>query len=164
MRMLSFFLLAILLKLPGKAFSQHVSEKAGWPRLERLLKQENDSITVLNFWATWCKPCVAELPHFEKVRKEFQGKPIRFLYISLDFEEEKEKRLDPFVAKKMPGARVWLLTETDYNSWISRIDTAWSGSLPATLIFHHSTKKRIFADAELSEDKLKSYIQQISLP
>ena len=147
----------------GRAFSQQ-SEKADWPRLEALLGQENDSITVLNFWATWCKPCVAEIPHFEKVRKECQGKPIRFIYISLDFADEKEKRLDPFVARKMPGARVWLLTETDYNRWISRVDPQWSGSLPATLIFNHSTKKRIFADAELSEVKLKSYIQQISLP
>jgi thiol-disulfide isomerase/thioredoxin len=162
--MLSLFLYVILLLLPvGQAFCQQ-AEKADWPRLETLLREENDSITVLNFWATWCKPCVAEIPHFEKVRKEYQGKPIRFIYISLDFAEEKEKRLDPFVARKMPGARVWLLTETDYNRWISRIDPDWSGSLPATLLFHHLTKKRIFADAELSEEKLKSYIQQISHP
>jgi thiol-disulfide isomerase/thioredoxin len=164
MRLLRIFLFLIILHLTTSRAICQQAELAEWPRIEGLLRQENDSITVLNFWATWCKPCVAEIPHFEKVRKEFEGRPILFIYISLDFAEEKEKRLDPFVARKMPGARVWLLTETDYNRWISLIDPNWSGSLPATLIYNHSTKKRIFADAELSEDKLKSYIKQISLP
>lgn len=164
MRILSLFLLVLILTLfPRKAVCQE-SLLADWPQIEKLLGEQHDSITVLNFWATWCKPCVAELPHFEKVRKELENRAIRFIYISLDFPEEKEKRLDPFIRKKIPGSRVWLLTETDYNRWISRIDRDWSGSLPATLLFHHSTKKRIFADKELSEIKLKSLIQEISHP
>jgi len=164
MSFLRIFLLSACLFCAVSKVSGQASVLADWPRLEKLLAEENDSITVLNFWATWCKPCVAELPHFEKVRKEMKEKPIRFLYISLDFADEKIRRLDPFIEKKLPGARVWLMTETDYNRWISLIDPKWSGSLPATLLFHHSTKKRIFADAELSESKLKSLIEQISLP
>lgn len=117
----------------------------------------------MNFWATWCKPCVAELPHFEHIRKDYSRKPVRFLYISLDFAEEKEKRLDPFIARKLPGARVWLLNETSYNDWIGRISPDWSGAIPATLFFQHSTKKRIFADSELSTEKLQSILEQFTL-
>jgi thiol-disulfide isomerase/thioredoxin len=131
-----------------------------WREVEVLLNEPGDSLTILNFWATWCKPCVAELPVFEKIRKEHRKLPVRFFYISLDFKEEKSRRLDPFIRKKIPDAAVWLLDETDYNQWIGKIDAAWSGAIPATLLFQNSTKKRIFAESELSEEKLRSHIQK----
>jgi len=130
-----------------------------WNEVEAILKEPGDSLTVMNFWATWCKPCVAELPHFEKVRLEMKEQPIRFFYISLDFAEEQNKRLNPFISRKMPGARVWLLDESDYNQWINKIEASWSGAIPATLFFQQSTGKRIFASGEMSEDKLRHEIQ-----
>lgn len=132
-----------------------------WQDVEKVLQDTSDSLTVMNFWATWCRPCVAELPHFEKLRKSYRSKPVRFLYISLDFSEEIAKRVNPFVEKKLSGARVWLLNETDYNHWIGRLDPQWSGSIPATLLLHPPSKRRIFIAEELSEEKLKSHIEQI---
>lgn len=132
-----------------------------WADVEKVLQDTSDSLTVMNFWATWCRPCVAELPHFEKLRKSYRAKPVRFLYISLDFSEEIAKRVNPFVEKKLYGARVWLLNETDYNQWIGRLDPQWSGSIPATLLLHPPSRKRIFLAQELSEEELKSHIEQI---
>lgn len=132
-----------------------------WPELESLLLEKCDSITVMNFWATWCKPCVAELPYFEKLRKEMAGSKVRFVYVSLDFADEQTKRLDPFIERKLSGARVWLLNETDYNQWIGKLDPGWSGGIPATLFYHHSTKKRIFAEGELSDEKLRSNLKSV---
>ncbi len=91
-----------------------------------------------------------------------KDKAVRFFYISLDFAAEKNSRLDPFIRRKIPGAPVLLLNDTDYNRWLGNIDSLWSGSLPATLVFHNLRKNRIFADGEISEAKLRSMIENVN--
>ena len=51
---------------------------------------------VINFWATWCKPCVAELPSFDSLSKISN---VKILLVSLDFKEDIEKKVNPFLAK-----------------------------------------------------------------
>lgn len=135
-----------------------------WPQMEALLSDPCDSLTVINFWATWCRPCVQELPHFEKARQAFTGRPVRFVFVSLDFAEEQKARLDPFVRRKLPGARVWLLDETSYNDWIDRVSPEWSGAIPATLFVNNSKKIRIFAPEMLSETALFRIIESKLIP
>ncbi len=119
-----------------------------------MLSDTTDSLTVFNFWATWCKPCVKELPEFEKARAFFRNKPVRFRYISLDFANEKATRLDPFVRRKMAGSKVYLLDETDYNAWIEKLDPSWGGAIPVTLILNNAKKIRIFSPSELTYEQL----------
>src|SRR5262245_56135521 len=75
--------------------------------------QDNDSVLVINFWATWCKPCVKELPNFEAAREEYKGKPVKFLLVSLDFKRELDARVIPFVKTKNLLSPVVLLDEPD---------------------------------------------------
>lgn len=152
---------ALLLPRPGQC-QKSITVK--WESIQRLLDSPDDSLTVINFWATWCKPCVKELPHFEKLRKEWKDKPLRFRYISLDFKDEKTKRLDPFTSKNLKGAHVWLLDETDYNAWIDRVDPHWEGGIPATLFINNSKKIRKFVATELSGDNLRRIIQSCLHP
>lgn len=147
--------------VPFSAMAQQL-RVVQWPEVKSILQEKNDSLLILHFWATWCRPCVAELPHFEKIRKELSGKNrIRFRYISLDLAEDKFS-VEAFAAKKLPGASVWLLDETDYNKWIHQLDEKWSGALPATLVFYPSTNNRIFAEGEVNEEKLRSIIKKVN--
>ena len=130
-----------------------------WPEMQAMLADTTDSLTVINFWATWCKPCVQELPYFEKARTSFSGKPVRFRYISLDFAADFRSRLLPFISRKMPGAQVYLLDETDYNAWIDKVEPTWGGSIPVTLFINNPKKIRKFASSELGYEQL---IQNIS--
>jgi thiol-disulfide isomerase/thioredoxin len=130
-----------------------------WPEMQAMLADSTDSLTVINFWATWCKPCVQELPYFEKARAAFAGKPVRFRYISLDFASDFKSRLLPFISRKMPGAQVYLLDETDYNAWIDKVEPTWGGSIPITLFLNNPKKIRKFAPSELGYEQL---IQNIS--
>lgn len=122
--------------------------------LERLLSSSDDSLTVLNLWATWCKPCVKEIPHFEKVRKMYSDKPIRFWYLSLDFPDQIETRLKPFVKERMKGARVYLMKNTSYDLWMAKIQPDWQGSIPVTLFFNRKQQKEKFVSGEISEETL----------
>ena len=93
-----------------------------------------DTVYIVNFWATWCKPCVAELPEFEHIYDSVSGKPVKIILASLDFKKNWESGLVSFVKKKKLRPEVVVLYETDGNKWIPRIDPDWSGAIPATLI------------------------------
>jgi thiol-disulfide isomerase/thioredoxin len=124
----------------------------------QLLKKENDTTYILNFWATWCKPCVHELPNFEKLDSMYPGKKMKLIFISLDFVKD-IKKLELFAARKLPNQTVWLLDDPDYNAWIDKVDPSWGGSIPATLVFNNKLKFKSFYEKELDLTTLNNYIK-----
>ncbi|MBI5916813.1 MAG: TlpA family protein disulfide reductase [Bacteroidetes bacterium] len=100
------------------------------------LLHSNDTTYVLNFWATWCKPCVAELPFFEKLIPAYQGKPVKILLVSIDFPKDIERKLIPFVREHKLENHVVALADMDYNAWIDKVSTEWDGAIPFTLIYN----------------------------
>ncbi|MEZ4900761.1 MAG: TlpA disulfide reductase family protein [Spirosomataceae bacterium] len=125
-----------------------------WPEVQAILTQQSDTTYIVNFWATWCKPCVAELPYFEKIQEEYQTKNIKILLISMDFASEFTTRVVPFVAHKKLISKVWVLNEPDANSWIDKVNSSWSGAIPATLIFNNFKKKSSFFEQKLEYNQL----------
>lgn len=109
--------------------------------LEPLLTKHNDTTYVINFWATWCKPCIAELPAFEKVTADRSEEKIKVLLVSLDDPRKIEQQVIPFMEKNNLQSQVVLLGDPDANSWIPKISTEWSGAIPATLIYKNDTRK-----------------------
>jgi thiol-disulfide isomerase/thioredoxin len=154
------FVITLFLWKSNSALSQK-AKVVKWLEVEKILAEKSDSLTVINFWATWCKPCVLEIPHFETVRKKMKDKPVRFRYISLDFKDQKKTKLDPFISKKMEGSTVWLLDETNYDLWINKIDPAWEGTIPVTVLLNNSKKIRKFVAREISETELEQLIQTL---
>lgn len=121
--------------------------------LKPMLFQEGNKTYVVNFWATWCAPCVKELPYFEAIN---QKENVDVLLVSLDFPKHKESRLLPFIKKHQLQSEVVLLDDSNENLWINAIDSTWSGALPATLIYNQS--KRIFYEQSFIEDELNQMI------
>jgi len=89
------------------------AERIGIPELEKILNSPEDQLHVVNFWATWCPPCVTELPYFEKLSGEYQGKGVKFILVSLDFPSQVDSRLIPFLKKNKITADVRLMTNLD---------------------------------------------------
>ena len=153
-RILFIFLLSASVRLHAQP-----SKLIHWAEMEKMLTDPSDSLTVINFWATWCKPCVAEIPHFEDARKIYKNKPVRFWYVSLDFKEDKAKKLDVFAKKKMAGAQVFLLDEINYNNWIDKVEPSWGGGIPVTLFLNNVKKFRKFVNSEMGAEQLNQIIQ-----
>lgn len=128
--------------------------------LELISTYKNDTTYVVNFWATWCSPCVKEIGYFEELHREYASTNVKVYLVSLDFPNQIEKRVIPFLKEKDITAKVFLVTDLDYNSWIDRIDPTWSGSLPATLIYNR--EQRMFLEKEVSRDELFTYVTQIT--
>lgn len=104
------------------------------------LTKQNDTTYLYNFWATWCKPCVEELPHFIELADKYKEGPYRFIFVSLDSKKNTSK-LQSFVEKNLKNQYVIQLSDTKYNNWIDKVDPAWSGSIPATLLTKNSKKE-----------------------
>ncbi len=128
--------------------------KVKWGALDSLMSSSTDTTYIINFWATWCRPCVAELPHFEQVRQDYARHKVRVLLVSMDFAKDIEDRVIPFVDRMKLKSTVWLLNEPDANSWIEQVDTSWSGALPATLIINSARPRRMFFEKALDYETL----------
>jgi len=127
---------------------------------QEFLQQNDDQVYVINFWATWCKPCVKELPAFEQLHTAYESKNVTVVLVSLDFPEKLQTRVIPFVAKYGLNSRVILLDDSDFNSWIPKVSEEWSGAIPATLMVKNGSQKfyeRSFTFEEL-ENELKTIL------
>lgn len=118
----------------------------------------NDTVYLVNFWASWCTPCVEELPAFERIGEEYNQEPLRVLLVSLDFPQQIETRLVPFLERNEIRSEVLVLNDPDANKWIDRVDPRWSGSIPATLIYDRES--RIFREGTYTYDELKKIVEQ----
>ena len=98
----------------------------------------SDDTYVINFWATWCSPCVKELPYFESVNKEYSDKNVKVILVSLDFPSQIESRLKPYIRKNNIKSNVILLNDSKMNKWVPRVSEKWDGGIPATLIVNSS--------------------------
>ncbi|WP_179005549.1 TlpA family protein disulfide reductase [Winogradskyella forsetii] len=122
--------------------------------LEPLINKEDDKVHVVNFWATWCAPCVKELPYFEAVNETYKAKGVEVLLVSLDFPKDYDTKLTPFLEKKSITSKVVALDDTDQNRWIPAIDENWSGAIPATIIYMGD--KRQFYEKSFTQDELET--------
>jgi thiol-disulfide isomerase/thioredoxin len=127
--------------------------------LKALTYTMNDTTYVVNFWATWCSPCVKEIGFFEELHRQSESAYVKVILVSLDFPNQIDRRVIPFLKEKEITADVLLMTDLDYNSWIDQIDPSWSGAIPATLIYNKGT--RIFLEQELTRDELFNHVTQI---
>ncbi|OHX64095.1 TlpA family protein disulfide reductase [Flammeovirga pacifica] len=127
--------------------------------LSPLFSHEDDTLRVINFWATWCKPCIEELPYFTELDKEFKqsNQPIKVILISLDL---KEKNLVKYINKnKIETSSIWL-DDANSNYWIGAIEKDWDGAIPITLLIKGKNRKLHLSDFE-SKEEIKTFINSI---
>lgn len=139
----------------------HTSELkvVNFNELQDYLKSKDNSKTyVVNFWATWCAPCVKELPYFEQLNANFSKSNVEVILVSLDFPKQLDTKLKPFIKKNALKSEVILLDDADSNTWIPKVDKDWSGSIPATLIYNQN--KRQFYERSFDYQELETELQQ----
>ncbi|MBK6398079.1 MAG: TlpA family protein disulfide reductase [Bacteroidetes bacterium] len=120
---------------------------------------ESKGIVIVNFWATWCKPCITELPYFEQINAEMKSEKFSVCLVNLDFNSKYKTSAVEFVRNKNLKSEVIHLNDTDPNKWINKIDSNWTGAIPATLIYNNG-KKVFFREGEITYDELKSEINK----
>lgn len=127
------------------------------------LKKELSSgskIKVINFWATWCAPCIKELPLFEKLHQE--NKNVEVLLVSMDYDlDPNPDKVKRFVDRKKLQSRVLILAEANPTDWIEQIDKDWSGAIPSTIVVNPQSGKRKLIEGEMKEGDLEKIIETL---
>lgn len=106
---------------------------------EKIISTSDDSTVVVNFWATWCKPCIKELSYFSIAADSLKDSKVRFVFASLDFSDSKA-RVEQ-VAKKQDLKGDLILLSGDPNEWINKIDPAWQGNIPFTVVYSNGLRE-----------------------
>ncbi|MAD97227.1 MAG: thioredoxin [Flavobacteriaceae bacterium] len=160
-----FILFAMLLSCKGespktvdqKQTNSEIVQTLNYQELKPLLEKQDGKNYVVNFWATWCAPCVKELPYFEALASKYSDKNIEVLLVSLDFPKQKDTRLLPFMKKKNIKSKVVLLDDMNEDVWIKAISEEWSGALPATLFYNANNRK--FYEQSFTEEELHKELE-----
>lgn len=123
-----------------------------------LLNEQGDKIYVVNFWATWCAPCIKEIPHFEKLYANYKNKNVEVLLVSLDFPFNYDKKLKPYIIKHKLQSKVVVLDDPDMNTWMPKVSKEWTGAIPITIIYNK--EKRQFYERTFTYNELENEVKQ----
>jgi thiol-disulfide isomerase/thioredoxin len=142
--------------------SDVVVKTLNYNQLEPLLNRKDGKVYIINFWATWCKPCVEELPAFEKLNTHYKDRNVEIILVSLDFPKQVKKRVKPFLKRKNVHSKVVLLDEVNDDFWSQKINENWSGAIPATLIYNKD--KRQFYEQSFTYESLEIELHKFLTP
>lgn len=126
--------------------------------LEKYLHIEDEKTYVVNFWATWCAPCVKELPHFEELYENYKDDNVEVMLVSLDFPHLYDKKLKPFIKEHDLKSKILVLDDTDMNTWIPKVNENWDGAIPITIIYNKNDRK--FYDQTFTYKELETELKQ----
>lgn len=152
----------------SKNVSKTLVEIITFDRLQALMQPNPDTVRIINFWATTCRPCIEEMPSFDRFHREYSlskdgQKPVQVLFVSLDFKRDIETKVVPFVKKRGIQAPVVFLGPPK-SAEIDGVDASWSGSMPATLIIGTKAGQRSFYEKKMEYDELKDFVKTYLFP
>jgi thiol-disulfide isomerase/thioredoxin len=101
--------------------------------LEALRKNDSGKLRLVNFWATWCEPCVTEFPELVIINRMYRKRDFEFVTVAANYPDEKRKVLD-FLQKQQASNKNFLFGENDKFKMMTAFDPNWQGGLPYTVL------------------------------
>lgn len=147
----------VIIAVLSTAFSSRAQTIPSWKITDvvNYYSRQTDSVYVINFWATWCKPCVEELPYLQSITKKYAGKKVKLLLVSLDLASFYPNKIQSFAKKQHIQAGIVWLNETDADYFCNMVDKKWSGSIPATIIVNAATGYKQFYEQQFKAEEFE---------
>lgn len=110
--------------------------------LKAALEARQGQVVLVNFWATWCRPCLKELPELQALERKHGSQGFVLLPVSLDEPADRDSVVRPFLARAFPGLRSLMRDSRDMDSMVSVVDPAWDEVLPTTYLLDRTGRVR----------------------
>ncbi len=117
---------------------------------------------VISFWATFCKPCITEIPYFQQTIKDKYHGEVELVLVSLDLPDYYPAKLSSFAAKSNVTVPIVWLNETNADYFCPRVDMKWSGAIPATLMVNNKKNYRKFYGRQLTPLQLERELKLLA--
>jgi len=143
----------------GISAKSQIIQKVKMDDIVKLFDNKSDTIYVVNFWATFCKPCIAEMPGLIKVADKYKDLNVKLILVSLDLPDFYPKKIAAFVAERKFDASIAWLNETNADHFCPMISDKWSGAIPATIIVNAKSGYKKFFDDEITEDVFEAELR-----
>jgi len=150
-------ILIIVILFSSIASSAQEVKKIKITDLAKIISESKQPL-VINFWATYCVPCLKEMPHFQETVKKYKSQNVSLIFVSLDLQDDYPKKVEATRKKLKLTLPVQYLDETDADYFCPKVDTSWSGALPATLFINNSTGYRKFIEDEISKENFEKQV------
>lgn len=157
---MKFFTLIIGIVISVASSAQEIKEMS-IDELESYIGSREGS-AVINFWATWCAPCIEEMPWFNKIVPEYRGDKNELIFVSLDSKRAYPEQIKTMINKHQLKATFIWLNETNADIFCPRIDAKWGGSIPATLLVNHKNNYRKFIEDQISPTELRKQLRALN--
>jgi len=125
----------------------------------RSFSNGSDTVYVVNFWATFCKPCVGEIPSFINIVNKYKGQKVKLLLVSLDLPSYYPAKIAAFVKRSHFNTNIAWLNETNADIFCPMIDSTWSGAIPATIIVNAKTGYKKFFEDEMTAAQFEAALK-----
>jgi len=135
--------------------AQHIEPIKATKLVEKYTKQ--DGVVVVNFWSTWCKPCIEEIPHFISVYDSLRASGVQLWLVSQDTRDlYNSGALKKYISGKegWKKAKLFWFNETDADYYCPIINKDWSGVIPATLILNNKKGYSKFIEESMTAEQL----------
>ena len=156
------FIIFFSILIATNVFSQNEIKVVKIEELKKVYVKPNDTTYIINFFATWCGPCMMEMPILNKFYAEHQNTNMQLIFVSLD-NAGTLKKLPTKLKKIGVQAPVYLLNESNDFSWLPYIDKRWQGSIPATMIINSKKNVKAFFETPMEKGQLEFYLKKLGL-
>jgi thiol-disulfide isomerase/thioredoxin len=153
------FTIIFFLLIASCASAQQI-KKVKVTELENIIKESKGPM-IISFWATYCVPCIQELPYFHDAVNRYKSKGLSLLLVSLDLREAYPTQISLMAKKLKFTAPVVWLDETNADYFCPKVDSSWSGALPASLFINNATGYRSFYEDQVPKEKLEQEIKKM---
>ncbi len=153
-------IVAFFIAVSGLAAQSQGIAKLKITDIEKYMDSKIDEVLVISFWATFCKPCVAEIPFFIKITDQYKAQNVKLLLVSLDLPSYYPAKVASFAKKHQFNTNIVWLDETNADYFCPKIDKSWSGSIPATLIVNPKTGYRKFFEEEIDAENFEKELKK----